>query len=116
MYIVSFAKPLAGVSFSKLPRHVQRAFDRAFHQLERDPWTPVPGVDIHQLRGYQNVWTLRIPPWRGIYAIDGRSVVMIVFGHRATIYALLHHLLPPEGAYVSDTSARGGRPRITRAR
>ncbi len=115
MYAVTFAKPLAGITFTKLPRGIQRAFDRAFDELKRDPRTPAPGLDVHRLRGYQNVWTLRIPPWRGSYAIDGSSVVMIVFGHRATIYALLHHLLPPEGTYVSSPPSPGTRPRNRRA-
>ena len=109
MYVLFFAKPIAGVSFSKLPRRAQRAFDATFDRLSRDPRTPARGLDVHQLWGYQNVWTLRIPPWRGVYAIDGSSVVMIIFGHRATVYAQLHALLPPEGRYISE-------PRIDRRR
>ncbi|HEV2428285.1 MAG TPA: hypothetical protein VGV64_00345 [Thermoplasmata archaeon] len=111
MYVLSFAKPTAGISFSRLPRRAQRAFDATFHRLTRDPRTPARGLDVHQLWGYQNVWTLRIPPWRGVYAIDGSSVVLIVFGHRATVYAQLHALLPPEGTYVSESriSKRSGR-------
>lgn len=100
MFAVEFAKPVAGRSFAKLPRGVQRAFDAAFDRLAGDPRTPRPGLDIHQLSGYQNLWTLRISAWRGIYAIDGQTVVMIVFGPRETIYPLLHHLLPPEGRYI----------------
>lgn len=107
MHVITFAKPVAGTSFSKLPRRVQRAFDASFDELAKDPRTPSRGLDVHQLWGYQNVWTLRIPPWRGIYAIDGTSVVMIIFGHRGTVYAQLHRLLPPEGAYVADRSALG---------
>lgn len=105
MFDVEFAKPVAGRSFAKLPRSVQRSFDTAFYRLARDPRAPGPGLDIHQLSGYQNLWTLRISVWRGIYAIDGQTIVMIVFGHRETIYPLLHHLLPPEGRYIASKPA-----------
>jgi mRNA-degrading endonuclease RelE of RelBE toxin-antitoxin system len=93
--------PTADRSFSRLPREIQLRFNHLFAQLERDPRARSRRVDAHQLYGYQNVWTLRVPPYRGIYALDGQEVVMIVFGHRDVVYSLLHHLLPPERQTVS---------------
>ena len=87
--------PTADRSFSALPRRIQLRFDRAFDDLERDPRRKSGSLDVHQLYGHQSVWTLRIPPCRGIYAIEGLEVVMIVFGHRDTVYSVLHHLVPP---------------------
>jgi mRNA-degrading endonuclease RelE of RelBE toxin-antitoxin system len=96
--------PTAGPSFAVLPRRVQRQFDQAFGLLQQQPRTPGTELDVHQLYGYQNVWTLRIPPYRGIYAIDGGEVVLVVFGHRDTVYSALHRLLPPRRQTVTLTS------------
>ena len=106
MYTLQFADPVADQSFDRLPRKVQLRFHEAFDLLARHPQSPSSELDIHQLSGYQNVWTLRIPPWRGICAIDGDEVVLIIFGHRKDIYPLLHSLLPPEGRYFARSSGR----------
>jgi mRNA-degrading endonuclease RelE of RelBE toxin-antitoxin system len=99
--------PTADRTFGLLPRAVQRQFDLAFDYLQQEPRTRGPDVDVHQLYGYQNVWTLRIPPFRGIYAIEGREVVFVVFGHRATVYATLHRLIPPRRQVViADSISR----------
>ncbi|MDE2045826.1 MAG: type II toxin-antitoxin system RelE/ParE family toxin [Thermoplasmata archaeon] len=91
-----------------LPRRVQLCFNRAFEDIEKNPRSPTPNANVHALEGYSNVWTLRYLErgggWRGIYAIDGQEVVFVVFGHRKSVYAQLHALLPPEGEYLSRTS------------
>ncbi len=102
MFTLRFADPIAGQSFDRLPRRVQLRFNEAFELVLRNPRARSAYLDVHQLSGYQNVWTLRIPPWRGIYAIDGDEVVFIVFGHRRNVYPLLHNLLPPEGRYIAE--------------
>ncbi len=96
--------PTADRSFAALPRRVQLEFNRAFDGLERDPRRGSGDLDIHQLYGYQNVWTLRIPPFRAIFAIEGAEVVMVVFGRRDSVYSILHHLLPPRRQAVSKDS------------
>ena len=107
MYLLKFAKPIAGESFRELPREAQLRFNETFDILARHPSSPSADLDVHRLQGYRNVWTLRIPPWRAIYALDGQEVVMILFGHRKDVYARLHGLLPPEGRYVTRHSIRG---------
>jgi mRNA-degrading endonuclease RelE of RelBE toxin-antitoxin system len=105
-YRLTFA-PTADPSFSRLPRWARGRFDRAFDPLQREPRHSGSELDIHQLYGYKNVWTLRIPPYRGVYAIDGDEVVMIIFGHRDTVYQDLHRLLPPRRqTVVVDTVRR----------
>lgn len=94
-YRLAFA-PTADRTFWSLPRRVQRRFDLAFALLERDPQGSGSTLDTHQLYGYRNVWTLRIELYRGIYAVDGGEVVMVVFGRRDTIYTVFHNLFPPE--------------------
>ncbi len=93
--------PTADASFPNLPRWAQERFDGAFDLLERDPRRGQPDLDIHQLYGYKNVWTLRITPYRGVYAIDGNEVVMVIFAHRDSVYQDLHRLLPPRRQEVS---------------
>jgi len=99
-YRPTFA-PTADQSFGKLPPRIQREFDRAFDLLAEDPTGSTAALDAHQLHGYRNVWTLRIPPFRGICVVDGHELVWIVFGPRETVYAQLHALLPPDRRYVS---------------
>lgn len=101
-FLLTFA-PTADQSFPTLPRSAQTRFDRLFDILEQNPHGGIPGLDVHQLYGYRNVWTLRVTPYRGIYAIDGSEVVMIVFGHRDTVYSDLHHLTPPRGQIVTKS-------------
>ncbi|MGH9440486.1 MAG: type II toxin-antitoxin system RelE family toxin [Terriglobia bacterium] len=106
MFLLRFADPVAGQSFDRLPRKAQIRFNQAFDRLARNPRSPTLDLDIHQLSGYQNVWTLRIPPWRGLYAIDGNEVVFLVFGHRSNIYPLLHALPPPRGRFIAPPRVR----------
>jgi mRNA-degrading endonuclease RelE of RelBE toxin-antitoxin system len=100
MFTVRFAKPIASQSFARLPRKIRFQFNAAFEGLSLQPRGRTAVFDVRQLRGYQNVWTLRISQSRGVYAIDGNEVVLIVFGPRHSVYASLHALLPPEGQYV----------------
>lgn len=96
--------PTANPSFAVLPRHVQLRFDRAFNLLHLQPRTRSSELDVHQLYGYQNVGTLRIPPYRGIYVNDGSEIVFVVFGHRDSVYSTQHRLLPPRRQAVTATS------------
>ena len=91
---LSFA-PTADRSFPNLPRSARERFNRAFDVLELDPRRSGANIDVHQLYGYKNVWTLRISIYRGVYAIDGDEVVMVIFGHRDSVYQDLHRLVPP---------------------
>jgi mRNA-degrading endonuclease RelE of RelBE toxin-antitoxin system len=100
---VTFA-PTAVHSGASLPNWAQTRFDGCFTMLEKNPRRAASGLDVHQLFGYQNVWTLRIPPYRGIYAIEADEVVMIVFGHRDSVYPRLHQLIPLDRGRASKTA------------
>ncbi|MFZ0892591.1 MAG: type II toxin-antitoxin system RelE/ParE family toxin [Thermoplasmata archaeon] len=103
---VTFA-PTADQSFRSLPRRIQERFNELFDLVAQDPRHARPVLDVHQLFGYRNVWTLRIPPYRGIYAIDSGEVVFVIFGHRDLIYPQLHRLIPPRRQSLSrDVLAR----------
>lgn len=103
-FALAFA-PTADASFARLPRWAQERFNEIFDSLEHGPHRLLPEVDTHQLYGYRNVWTIRVPPYRGIYAIDGSDIVMVVFGHRDSVYQTLHRLIPPRRQAVSAASA-----------
>lgn len=109
MYLLTFAKPIAGESSRELPRSAQLLFNETFDALTQHPTSASADFDVHRRQGYRNVWTLRIPPWRAIYAPDGTEVVRILFGRRRDVYARLHGLLPPEDRYVTRHSVRGSR-------
>jgi mRNA-degrading endonuclease RelE of RelBE toxin-antitoxin system len=96
--------PTADLSFPLIPRSIRVRFNRAFDGLEREPRSGRSDLDIHQLYGYKNVWTLRISLYRGVYAIDGDEVVMVIFGHRDTVYQELHRLIPPRRQEVAAAS------------
>jgi len=98
--------PTADASFPRLPRSIQERFDSEFDTLAQEPRGGRPELDVHQLYGYKNVWTLRVPPYRGVYAIDGSEVVMVIFGHRDTVYQDLHRLLPPRRQSVAADTLR----------
>lgn len=100
---LSFA-PTADASFERLPRWAKRRFNAAFSLLEQSTRGTLSDLDVHQLYGYRNVWTLRVPPYRGVYAIDGAEMVMVVFGHRDTVYQDLHRLLPPRRQVISSAT------------
>ena len=99
---VTFA-PTADLSFPRLPRWARERFNDGFDWLEADPRQGSGPIDIHQLYGYRNVWTWRVPPFRAVYAIDGYEVVMIIFGHRDNVYQELHSLLPPRRQEVTGS-------------
>ncbi len=101
--------PTADASFGRLPRWARDRFDRGFESLEAEPRQVAGDLDVHQLHGYQNVWTWTVPPYRAVYVIDGDEIVLIVFGHRNVVYQDLHGLLPPRRQQVSAA-------RVTRRR
>jgi mRNA-degrading endonuclease RelE of RelBE toxin-antitoxin system len=96
--------PTADQSFSLLPRWVQNRFNHTIELLERAPRRASADLDLHQLYGYANVWTLRIPPYRGIDVIDRAEVEMVAFGHRDVVYSTLHRLIPPRRPTVSKAT------------
>jgi hypothetical protein len=104
--------PTGDRSFRTLPRWAKVEFNRSFDLLTEDPTGVRSGLDAHQLFGYRNVWTLRIPPYRGVYAVDGQELVWVVFGPRESVYAQLHAMLPPVRQHVSKERVfRRWRPR-----
>ncbi len=96
--------PTAVAIFERLPRRPKKPFNAAVDLLEQSTRGALPDLDVHQLDGYRNVWTLQVPPYRGVYAIDGPELEMVVFGYRDPVYQDVHRLLPPRRRVVSSAS------------
>lgn len=72
--------------FLRLPRPVQLQFQDVFTLLARHPLRASMGLDVHQLRGGAGLWTLRVGGFRGLYRVDGQSVVFVAFRPRPGAY------------------------------
>ena len=70
----------------KLPAGVVRRFVEAIDAVAEEPRKARPGVDIKRLKGTKSTWRLRVGDYRGIYEIEGATVVFTRFAHRARVY------------------------------
>jgi mRNA-degrading endonuclease RelE of RelBE toxin-antitoxin system len=75
-------------SLSKLPTQVRLRFNVTFAVLE-ESGPDVTLLDTHPLSGTENLWTLRIGPYRGIYRWRIDEARFIRFGHRSQVYLRL---------------------------
>jgi len=75
-------------SFAQLPTQVRLQFNETFAILERSG-PDVNLIDSHPLSGAQDLWTLRIGQYRGIYRWRIDEARFIRFGHRAHVYLRL---------------------------
>ena len=71
----------------KLPREDQVRVLRAIRSLATEP-TP-PGV--RKVRGYDDVFRIRVGTYRVLYRVEGRRLLIIILklGHRREIYRSL---------------------------
>lgn len=72
--------------FAKLPAAVVRSFTDAIDAVAEHPWKGRPGADIRRLGGTKSTWRLRVGNDRGVYAIEGNTVVFTRFAHRSKVY------------------------------
>ncbi len=72
--------------FLKLPQPVQRQFEAVFNLLARNPLRGTAHLDVHQLRGGRGLWTLRVGRYRGLYRVEGETVVFLTFRPRPGAY------------------------------
>jgi mRNA-degrading endonuclease RelE of RelBE toxin-antitoxin system len=70
----------------RLPKQVVERFGEALDQIAQDPVSPRAGIDIRKLRWTRATWRLRWGDHRGIYEIEGKSVVFTRFAHRSKVY------------------------------
>jgi mRNA-degrading endonuclease RelE of RelBE toxin-antitoxin system len=77
--------PAAAKQFRGLPAGTQARFAAAFERLASDPFRARPGLDVSKMEGGPT-YRLRIGNFRGIFQVEGASVVFTRFGHRSTVY------------------------------
>lgn len=78
--------------FLKLPRPVKQQFEAVLELLARNPLRGTAQLDVHQLRGGRGLWTLRVGRYRGLYRVEGESVVFVAFRPRPGAYKALTKL------------------------
>ncbi|MBW6471018.1 MAG: type II toxin-antitoxin system RelE/ParE family toxin [Methanosarcinaceae archaeon] len=64
-------------SFAKLPSNIQNSCAEIFHELECSP-TPIR-LDVKKLKGYQDVYQIRVSGWRIIYRFDKKSDLIQIY-------------------------------------
>ena len=71
----------------KLPRDDQVRVLRAIHSLATEPAPP----GSRRVRGYDNVFRIRVSTYRVLYRVQGRRLLIIILkiGHRREIYRSL---------------------------
>lgn len=58
--------------------------DRLRKQIEKIAENPEFGKPLWY--GLKGEWTVRIPPYRLIYAVQGDRLILLRFGHRKEVY------------------------------
>ncbi len=61
-------------AFRRLPREILGRVDRLLLSLADEPWP----AGCKKLRGYENLYRLRVGDWRLIYAIEDDELVVLV--------------------------------------
>ena len=79
-------KPSAFKEFEDLPEQLQDRFNAAFRRLAENPFRPRPGLDVRPLAGRGPIWRLRVGPFRALYEVQGRRVVITEIGPRSSAY------------------------------
>lgn len=74
----------AAKQLRKLPREDQERVAAKAAALATDPRP----AGTHKLRGYEDVWRVRVGPYRILYSVADAEVIVIVLkiGHRSKIY------------------------------
>ena len=74
----------AAKQLRKLPQEDQERVAAKASSLATDPRP----AGTHKLRGYEDVWRVRVGPYRILYSVADAEVIVIVLkvGHRSSIY------------------------------
>ena len=74
----------AAKQLRRLPRADQERVAAKASALATDPRPP----GTHKLRGYEDVWRVRVGPYRILYSVADAEVIVIVLkvGHRSRVY------------------------------
>lgn len=77
-------------SFRRLPPSVKEGFDHLLLEMTQAPRLRLPGHwDAHALEGGDNLWTLKVGIYRGVFRWDGHEARFVRFGPRRSVYERL---------------------------
>ncbi len=66
---------------------MQDRFERAFRALEDSAMLRArPGLDVRPIVGAEGTWRLRVGPFRAIFAVRGRTVLVTMIIRRSQAY------------------------------
>jgi len=69
----------------KLPLHVKRRFEEILKILKNYP-VPIFKYDVKKMKGYENVYRVRIGEYRLIYHVKGKKIHLLGISHRKKAY------------------------------
>jgi len=69
----------------KLPLHVKRRFEEILKILKNYP-VPIFKCDVKKMKGYENVYRVRIGDYRLIYQIKEKKIYLLGISHRKKAY------------------------------
>lgn len=104
LYHVSVDKR-AEKDLKRIPEHTIDRFSKILDELEIDPINRRPGVDIKNLKGYPNIFRIRIGNYRVLYSVDDKNHIVRVIAvvHRRKAYRILED---PESYKASERIKR----------
>ena len=70
-----------------LSANIKRQIDAKLKTLETNPQPD--GKNIIKLKGYENLFRLRIGDYRAVFSIEGMAIRVLRIRHRKDIYGLL---------------------------
>lgn len=69
----------------KLPSHVKRRFEEILKILKNHP-VPISKYDVKKMRGYENVYRVRVGEYRLVYHIKDKKIHLLGISHRKKAY------------------------------
>lgn len=76
-------EPTAIGELRRLPVDIQRRFLDALDALTESPFKWNPHIATKQVQGRPGLWSLTVSVWRAFYRVDGDTIVVGAFRHRA---------------------------------
>ena len=95
LYHISIDKRIEK-DLKRVPGYIADRFSRILDELEVDPINRRPGLDTKNLKGYSNIFRIRIGDYRIVYAVDDKnhSVRVIAVVHRKKAYRIFEDTEP----------------------
>ncbi len=64
-------------NFKRLPEELQNRCEKIFDELQSS-FAPIR-LDIKKLKGYENIYRIRLGSWRIIYKVDNKEKLILIY-------------------------------------